>query len=79
MSQSISIRDLRTQLAAVLRKVSRGEHFVITRQGKPVARIIPEPGQTLEQSRKHPLRGSVRRMAKDFDRPLEDLWEALKP
>ncbi len=79
MSQAISIRQLREQLAVVLRKVSRGEQVIVTKRGKPVARIVPEKYKESPQASRHTLRGSVRRMSKDFDKPLGGLWEALRP
>ena len=34
--------DAKTHLSALLERVARGEEVVITRHGKPVARLIPE-------------------------------------
>ena len=75
---AISIRYLREHLAAVLRKVSKGEQLVIMRLGKPVARIVPEQCKEVSRFSKYPLRGSVRRLARDFDKPLDGLWKALR-
>ena len=33
--------DAKTNFSALLERVERGEHIVITRRGKPVARLMP--------------------------------------
>jgi prevent-host-death family protein len=40
--KSLSCSEARGQFGEVLRRVARGEEIVITRRGKPVARIVPE-------------------------------------
>lgn len=37
----MSVYDAKTQLSQLLARVERGEHVVITRNGKPVARLAP--------------------------------------
>lgn len=39
--ESIGAFDAKTHLSALLERVSHGESFVISRRGKPVARLIP--------------------------------------
>lgn len=39
--ESIGASDAKTHLSALLERVIRGESFVISRWGKPVARLIP--------------------------------------
>jgi prevent-host-death family protein len=42
MSKTLSVAEARRRLAEVLGKVSyASEEFIITRKGKPVARIVP--------------------------------------
>lgn len=36
------MRDLRNRYASLLRWIRAGEEIVITRRGKPVARLVPE-------------------------------------
>lgn len=78
MKKSLSVREARARFAELLDEVARGEQVVITRRGKPIARIIPEHGLSPHQESPYPLRGSVLSMGKDFDEPMERLWEALK-
>lgn len=41
MSETISQRDLRNDNAEIMRRVEAGETFTVTRNGKPVADIVP--------------------------------------
>ena len=40
--RSMTLADTKTQLSAVVDRVEAGEEVVITRRGKPVARIVAE-------------------------------------
>ena len=39
----VGIQDLRARLLHFLDRVAAGETVILTRRGKPVARIVPEP------------------------------------
>ena len=41
MSTTISQRELRNDNADIMRRVESGETFVVTRNGRPVARVLP--------------------------------------
>ncbi len=41
MDQEIALREANQQFARYVRAVEAGERFVITRRGKPVARLVP--------------------------------------
>lgn len=41
METTTTIRELKAQLSAYLRRVESGETVTITRHGKPVGRIVP--------------------------------------
>jgi prevent-host-death family protein len=41
---SIGAYDAKTRLSELLDRVEKGEQIVITRHGKPVARLVPEGG-----------------------------------
>lgn len=43
----IGVRDLRAQLAAVVRRAGSGERIVVTVDGKPVAQVGPIEGDSL--------------------------------
>lgn len=38
---NVTVRDLRNNSAEVLTRVERGESMVITRDGQPVAQVVP--------------------------------------
>jgi prevent-host-death family protein len=43
MTDTITAREANHHFARVLRDVEAGKQFIVTRNGVPVARIIPEP------------------------------------
>jgi prevent-host-death family protein len=73
----INVYAAKTQLSRLLEQVERGEEVVITRHGKPVAKLVPI--QTRRAPRKlGALRGKIR-IGKDFDAPLpDDLLDAFE-
>ncbi len=44
MSERIAQRDLRNDVAAILRRVADGESFTVTVRGVPVAELVPLRG-----------------------------------
>lgn len=40
--ESIGAFDAKTRLSELLERVGRGEVFIITRHGHPIARLVPE-------------------------------------
>lgn len=49
--QTIQASEAKTHFLRILDQVERGETVVITRHGKPVARIQPEPASGAEEAR----------------------------
>lgn len=43
--KSVEAYEAKTHLSQLLNRVARGEEIQITRNGRPVARLVPEPGQ----------------------------------
>jgi prevent-host-death family protein len=43
-SLSVGAYDAKTRLSELLDRVEKGEQIVITRHGRPVARLVPEGG-----------------------------------
>ncbi|MTD53963.1 type II toxin-antitoxin system Phd/YefM family antitoxin [Amycolatopsis pithecellobii] len=41
MTQTIGQRELRNDNAEIMRRVEQGESFVVTRNGKPIADLVP--------------------------------------
>ena len=49
---TISAFEAKTRFGELLERVSKGEEIVITRHAKPVARIVPEGAQRLDDVRR---------------------------
>ncbi|HEY2618619.1 MAG TPA: type II toxin-antitoxin system prevent-host-death family antitoxin [Acetobacteraceae bacterium] len=45
MTKTVTLRDANQQFARCIREVEAGEEFIITRNGTPVARLVPVAGQ----------------------------------
>jgi antitoxin (DNA-binding transcriptional repressor) of toxin-antitoxin stability system len=54
---------------------ANSNEVIITRNGKPIARIIPF--ETTSSRGNYPLRGMPISISEDFDEPMPELWEAL--
>jgi prevent-host-death family protein len=49
---TVTAFEAKTRFGELLERVSRGEEVVITRHDKPVARLVPEGGQRLDDVRR---------------------------
>lgn len=65
-----SVYEAKTRLSRLIDRAAKGEEVVITRHGRPVARIVPV-GAGGARRKLGLLKGKVR-IAKDFDAPLPD-------
>jgi prevent-host-death family protein len=66
----VSVYAAKTHLSRLLDRAAKGEEVVITRNGRPIARLVPVAA--LRAPRKlGGLRGRIR-IADDFDAPLPD-------
>ena len=75
--KSTSTRELRAHLSRELERAAKGEDVVVTKRGRAFVRIVR--ADTLAGTAKYPLRGSLVRMADDFDAPLDHLFSAYEP
>ncbi len=71
----IALNDAQQKLPELIAAVGRGEEFVITMEGKPVAKVSPTTDE-------RPARvfGSMKGqiwMSDDFDAPLDDFAEYM--
>jgi len=74
--QEIGAFEAKNKLGTLLDRVERGEEIVITRHGKPVARLVPNSGWVdREQARAAAQR--IRARAQSLNLGAFD-WEALK-
>ena len=73
--------EAKNSLGTLLDRVEQGEEIVITRHGKPVARLVPHaghPDQDQVQTAFQRLRERARQLAKENPgRPAFD-WEEIK-
>lgn len=45
MAHTIGQRELRNDNAEIMRRVEQGESFTVTRNGKPIADLVPHQGE----------------------------------
>ncbi|MEY2442332.1 MAG: hypothetical protein QOJ46_1758 [bacterium] len=71
------MHEAKTKLSQLVERAQAGEDVVITRNGKPVARLVPvEQPEATFASLRGKWRGQVY-MADDFDELPEDIAEAF--
>lgn len=67
MSKTISLRDANQAFARFIREVEAGADYVITRNGRPVARLMPVGGRRILNSAQQAARSRARaRMEKGW-------------
>jgi prevent-host-death family protein len=68
MMIQVNVHEAKTHLSRLLARVSAGEEVVISKSGKPVARLIP---WDREKKKRIPGRDKgIMRIPDDFDAPL---------
>jgi len=70
MSLKVNVHEAKTHFSRLLARVATGEEVVISKAGKPVARLVP-----VTEKRKQRTPGSAKgklTLAKDFNAPLPD-------
>ena len=72
----LNLQETDVSLTKIVDEVTATQsEIIITRNGLPVARIVP--CQTSPSMGHYPLRGMPITIAADFDEPMPELWEAL--
>jgi prevent-host-death family protein len=69
MDKEVALREANQQFARYVRAVEAGQSFVITRRGKPVARLVPvEPGKRVLTPEQQAARArALERMRRGID------------
>jgi prevent-host-death family protein len=69
VEKEVALREANQQFARYVRAVEAGESFVITRRGKPVARLVPvEPGKRVLTPEQQAARArALERMREGWD------------
>ncbi len=75
--QTVTLEEARAKLPELIEQLHGGDSTIITRDNRPVARLIAEAGGERPARKLGTLRGTVRYMAPDFDAPLEDFREYM--
>ena len=78
---TVSIYEAKTRLSHLVDRALRGDQVVITRHGRPVARLVPAARPRAARPRAPRRLGALRgkiRVAADFDAPLPDDVLALQ-
>lgn len=73
--QIISIEKAKEDFFPIMDEVSKGENFIITKNGNPIAELIP-----MRNEKKNRVPGSAKGkilMREDFDEPLEDFKDYM--
>ena len=71
-----TIEDVQARLPEILDTLAPGEEVLITRDGKPVAKLVPEMPKGVPIFGRG--KGMVLYMAPDFDAPLDDFKEYME-
>ncbi len=73
----VSVTEAKARLSALIDRAVAGEEIVITRHGRPVAKLVA--ADALREPRKLGLLKGRVRISPDFDAPLpEDLLDAFE-
>jgi len=68
MQHQISLREANQHLSRYIKSVERGEELVITRRGKPIARLVPvEAERHLSPEQLAALERTRQRMKQGYD------------
>ena len=69
--ETVSLYEAKTQLSSLVERAAEGEEIVISKSGKPKARLVPLDDLRPER---HPGQGRGKwRLGPDFDEPLPDV------
>lgn len=73
----LNLEETDITLTAIVDEIAANlSEIVITRNGLPVARIVPYSISDTPK-KNYPLRGMPIKIAPDFDEPMPELWDAL--
>jgi prevent-host-death family protein len=72
--------EAKNTLGSLLDRVERGEEIVITRRGRPVARLVPETGEEERRARAREAAAAIRELARTvkLGRFDWDEWKAFR-
>jgi prevent-host-death family protein len=74
---TVTLEDAQARLAELIARLQPGEEITITRDDKPVARVVGTAAPDRPPPKLGTLKGTVLYMAPDFDAPLEEFKEYM--
>ena len=66
--KSVSIREAKAQLSALVTEAAKGKAFVITKAGKAVVKVVPFEAISHKQTTRLGFMAGRLKVPKDFDR-----------
>ena len=78
--ESLGIYEAKNRLSELVERVSAGEEFVITRHGRPVARLVAEEPPVVDPKAVEQVLAELRQLSKHFapDVTIEELKRYVK-
>lgn len=70
MSDSVNLYEAKTHLSSLVERAAEGEEIVISKAGRPLARLVPLKPKTARRRRRPGMWKGKVRISKDFDAPL---------
>ena len=75
MASKINVHEAKTHFSKLLSRVGRGEEIIISKAGKPVARLVPIESRPLKRI-PGTAKGKIK-MSENFDSPLPESYLSL--
>jgi prevent-host-death family protein len=75
---TVTLEEAQARLPELVEQLRAGQEVVITRDQKPVARLVGEGAPLPRPRRLGTMKGSVLYMAPDFDAPLDDFKDYME-
>lgn len=75
MASEVGAYEAKTHLPALLERVARGEQIIITKHGRPIARLVPIGKSDVERRREAIARLKVFRKGRTLGVPIKQLIE----
>lgn len=74
---TITIDEAQARLSELIEQLKPGEELVITRDDRPVAKLVGQLKPSREPRKLGTLKGTVLYMAPDFNAPLEEFKDYM--
>ena len=72
MERPIPATEFKTHFLRLLERAAAGEEIVVSKHGKPIAKLVP----LTPQESGHPLKGCMTVVSRDDDLELNEEWDA---